>query len=297
MKIEIALEWFKNPDHLPFIAAIEQGWFAEAGLDVSLREPDAHYDGLAAAIRGEVAFACNEPLHMIDEHRPGLKALGCFFETDGGILLLSEAKQKLLRGEQVRLASPVAGEITDDIAVEILRRWTLEQGAAFSDNQVSIEEAGFEHLNNLQAGFDGAWLCFYNFEGVEARYQGLDTLFISSNDVGMQNFSALELFTSEDFLRRHPQTVEVFGQVLSRSAAACSADTALARKLWYQHTGETPSPVMDAIIDDTCTRLVTPFQRDPQRWFGMWQQFTDLGLSQIDEAGYWALYDLEKANG
>lgn len=292
MKMEIALEWFKNPDHLPFIAGIELGWFAEAGLEVSLREPDAHYDGLSAVIRGEIAFACNEPLHMIDEQRPGLKALGCFFETDGGILLVPEAGRKLLEGGHVRLASPVAGEITDDIAMEILRRWVEQQGGEFSSSQVSIEAAGFQHLDNLRAGFDGAWLCFFNFEGVEARHLGVETQFISSKDVGMQNFSALELFTGEQFLQAHPQIVETVGQIISRGAAACRGDSGLARQLWYRHTGETPNPMMDAIIEDTCTRLVAPFKRDSQRWFGMWQQFTELGLSQIDEAGYRALYDV-----
>jgi ABC-type nitrate/sulfonate/bicarbonate transport system substrate-binding protein len=74
MKIDIALEWFLNPDHLPLIAPVDQGWFADAGLDVSLVAPDDHYDGLAAVERGEIALAWNEPLHMIDAHRPGPRA-------------------------------------------------------------------------------------------------------------------------------------------------------------------------------------------------------------------------------
>ncbi len=291
MKLEVALEWFKNPDHLPFIAGIELGWFAEAGLDVRLIEPDDHYDGLAATLRGEIAFACNEPLHMIDAARPGLKALGCFFETDGGILLRRDATQALLNGDRIRLASPVAGEITDDIAVEILRRWCAAQNRPFDATQVEICPAGFEHLNNLQAGYDGAWLCFYNFEGIEAQHLGVDTVFISTGEAGLHNFSALELFTGEQFLREHPEMVEQFVQILSRGAAACRNDVALATRLWYQHSGETANSMSDAIIADTCTRLISPVQRDASRWHGMWQQFDLLGLAQLDEAGYYALYE------
>lgn len=290
MEVSVALEWFKNPDHLPFIAGIELGWFAQAGLDVRLIEPEAHYDGLAAAQRGELAFACNEPLHMMDEPRPGLKALGCFFETDGGILLKPSAGERLLAGETVRLASPVAGEATDAIALEILRRWCRQRGAEMRPEQVQIEAAGFAHIANLQAGFDGAWLCFYNFEGVEAEHSGLAADFIATKSVGMQNFSALELFTGADFLRQQPQVVAQFCAVVSRGAAACQADVGLAKQLWYQHSQTQPDAMMDAIIADTCSRLISPLERSSQRWQALFAQFQDLGLSAIDEAAYAALY-------
>ncbi|WP_394000156.1 ABC transporter substrate-binding protein [Luteimonas sp. WGS1318] len=290
MKLQLSLEWFLNPDHLPLIAGIERGWYRDAGLDLELLAPDDHYDGLAATVSGEVAFACNEPLHMIDAHRPGLKALGCFFETDGGILLQREAGQRLLAGGAVRLASPVAGGVTDAIAVEILSRWCATQGARFDAGQVRIEEAGFEHLANLRAGFDGAWLCFANFEGVEARLEGMDTQFIATHEVGLQNFSALELFTSDAFLSEHLAVVDTVTRLVGEGARLCRDDPAEAAALWYRYSRTEPTPLMDAIIADTCPRLVSPVRRDAARWHGMWAQFDRLGLSQVDAAGYAALY-------
>lgn len=290
MKLQLSLEWFLNPDHLPLIAGIERGWYRDAGLDLELLVPDDHYDGLAATVAGEVAFACNEPLHMIDADRPGLKALGCFFETEGGILLQREAGQRLLAGGAVRLASPVAGGVTDAIAVEILSRWCAQQGAPFGDGQVRIEEAGFAHLDNLRAGFDGAWLCFANFEGVEARLEGMDTQFIATHEVGLQNFSALELFTSERFLQQHAGVVQTVTQLIGEGARWCREQPAEAAAMWYRYSGTAPTPLMDAIIADTCPRLVAPLHRDAARWHGMWAQFEQLGLSQVDDAGYAALY-------
>ncbi|HST44560.1 MAG TPA: ABC transporter substrate-binding protein [Luteimonas sp.] len=290
MKLQLALEWFLNPDHLPLIAGIELGWYRDAGLELELLVPDDHYDGLAATVSGAVAFACNEPLHMIDAQRPGLKALGCFFETDGGILLQRTAGQRLLDGGTVRLASPVAGGVTDAIAVEILARWCAQQGAAFEAAQVRIEGAGFAHLDNLRTGFDGAWLCFANFEGVEARLAGLETHFITTGDVGLHNFSALELFTSAGFLAEHPGVVDTVTRLIGQGARLCHDDPAQAAVLWYRYGDTQPDALMDAIIADTCPRLVDPVQRDAARWRGMWAQFHALGLSQVDAAGYAALY-------
>ena len=291
MKLDIALEWFLNPDHLPFVMGLDRGWFDEAGFEVSLREPEDHYDGLAAVVSGEVAFACNEPLHMIDAHRPDLKALGCFFETEGGILLRPEGRQKLLAGTGIRVASPVAGEVTDSLSVEILSRWSRDQGVDFRPEQVVIESAGFEHLKNLRAGYDAAWLCFANFEGVEARHLGVNATFITTDSVGLRNFSALELFTGGTLLREQPETVRAFVDVVSRGAAACRDAPDDAARTWYRHTGETPDPLMDAIIADTCNRMVAPVRRDPEHWRGMWRQFRELGLSRVDAEAYNAMYE------
>lgn len=289
-RVEVALEWFKNPDHLPFIAGIEQGWFQEIGLTVNLIVPDEHYDGLASVANGEIAFACNEPLHMIDDQRPGLRALGCFFETDGGVMLTHAAEHALRNGQKIRIASPVAEDVTNKLAEIIVQRWAKQQGIHFSPEQMQIESAGFEHIKNMQEGYDGAWLCFANFEGVEADQKGLNAHFISTKSVDLPNFSALELFTGEAFLCENAPLVEQFSKVLSRAAQWCSAQPLDAAKLYYQHTGETPSLLMDAIIADTCHRLVFPLQRNTERWLKMWQTFTDLGLAQVDEAGYQALY-------
>lgn len=290
MKVALSLEWFLNPDHLPLIAGIDLGWFREAGLALELLVPEDHYDGLAATVNGDVAFSCNEPLHMIDAHRPGLKALGCFFETDGGILLQRVAGKRLLEGGSVRLASPVAGGVTDAIAKEILSRWCARQGVAFDPAQVFIEDAGFEHLANLRAGFDGAWLCFANFEGVEARLAGMDAHFIATSDVGLHNFSALELFTSHSFLSEHPAVVETVTGLIGKGAVLCRDQPAKAAEIWYRYSDTQPSELMDAIIADTCPRLVGPVRRDAARWRGMWEQFDALGLSQVDREGYAALY-------
>lgn len=290
MKIDIALEWFLNPDHLPFIAGIELGWFAEAGLNVALKVPNDHYDGLAAVVAGDIAFACNEPLHMIDAHRPGLKALGCFFETDGGILLRPEGAERVLAGERIRMASPVAGEITDEIAIEILARWCRARGAEFAREQVSIEAAGFEHLSNLRAGYDAAWLCFANFEGVEARMLGVEAEFIATGEVGLANFSALELFTGERFLSEHREVVDRVCALVSRGAELCRDQPAEAARLWYAFSGDKPEPLMDEIIRDTCPRLVSPVVRDAERWRAMWRQFESMGMSQVGAEAYQRLY-------
>ena len=68
MKLQLSLEWFLNPDHLPLIAGIERGWYRDAGLDLELLVPDDHYDGLAATVAGDVPVGIEIPT-LLDEVR------------------------------------------------------------------------------------------------------------------------------------------------------------------------------------------------------------------------------------
>lgn len=290
MRVDVALEWFLNPDHLPFLAGIEEGWFAAEGLEVGLVVPDSHYDGLAEVEAGRVAFACNEPLHMLDVRRPGLRALGCFFETNGGVMLTPLGNERLISAKAIRVASPVAGGVTDAIAREILLRHAAASGGRAEPSQVIIEEAGFEHLANLKAGFDGAWLCFENFEVVAAKAQGLPHVFVSTASVGLPNFSALELFAGHAFAAREPEAVEVMQRVLQRAVTALQSDPERARAIWLARSGEEDTPLLRAILADTLPRFVAPVKAEPARWRPLFETFSAMGFAAIGAHEYEALY-------
>jgi ABC-type nitrate/sulfonate/bicarbonate transport system substrate-binding protein len=127
MKINLALEWFLNPDHIPFIVGIKNGYYADVGIELNIITPNEHYDGFNALKKGEIEMAINEPLHLIEQFDENMLSLGNFFETDGGVLLSEQGLQKLLSGQKIKISSPVSNEITNKIAVEILRRYASKK--------------------------------------------------------------------------------------------------------------------------------------------------------------------------
>ena len=62
--IKIGLEWFLNPDHLPLVVALKEGYFADAGLDVTLVEPADHWEAEEEIIAGRLDVAVTETLHL-----------------------------------------------------------------------------------------------------------------------------------------------------------------------------------------------------------------------------------------
>jgi ABC-type nitrate/sulfonate/bicarbonate transport system substrate-binding protein len=279
--VKIALEWYLNPDHLPLLAA------SEAGFDLTLVAPDDHYDGFDALAAGEVTLVVNEPLHLVEQRALELRAHGTFFATDGGVLMQRDALEALRAGAPVRIASPVSGNTTDALCRDILAGWL---GRPLAPGQVIVETAGFAHVDNIAAGFDGAWLAFANVEGVDAKLRGLDTVMVTTAEAGLPDFSALELIGRADASAADLAAISALVDTLDQVVPVLVADPAAAQALWYRASGNAPSAVADAIVADTLRRLVAPVRADAGRWRPMWRYMAGQGGEVVSADAYEAMF-------
>ena len=92
-KLKLGLEWFLNPDHMPIVVAIEEGYFEDFGLDVEVIEPTDHWDADKEILAGTLDVATTEPLHLAQDAAKGKSVLGFsrFFHTDGGVMFLESS--------------------------------------------------------------------------------------------------------------------------------------------------------------------------------------------------------------
>jgi ABC-type nitrate/sulfonate/bicarbonate transport system substrate-binding protein len=286
--LRIALEWFLNPDHLPLLAARDR--LREEGMEVELIVPDDHYDGFEALAEGKVDLVVNEPLHLVEQRPVRLISYGCFFATDGGVLMHRASLDSLASGAPVRIASPVSNPTTDRLCRDILAGWMTQQGNILQADRVTIEPAGFAHVENLESGFDGAWLAFANVEGVAARVRGLDTMLITTSQAGIPNFSALELIGAADAGEAVREAIGRLVAALDIVTPALRADPASARGLWYGASGEAPGEEVDAIVEASLPRFLSPVRPDIEMWRPMWRYLHTRGGDVVDEAAFEAMF-------
>ncbi|WP_054118376.1 ABC transporter substrate-binding protein [Porphyrobacter sp. AAP60] len=286
--LRIALEWFLNPDHLPLLAASER--LQADGWNIELVIPDDHYDGFAALAEGAVDLVVNEPLHLVEQRELALTSHGCFFATEGGVLMHRAALKQLIKGAPVRIASPVSNPTTDSLCVDILRGWMAGRGAVLGSGQVIIEAAGFSHVDNLAAGFDGAWLAFANVEGVSAQVRGMNTQMITTAEAGIPNFSALELIGASDAPQDVRASIAGLVATLNAVTPGLCADPAAARALWYRASGTEPDAEADAIVEASLPRFLAPVRRSADMWRPMWRYLHSRGGDVVDEATFEAIF-------
>ena len=91
--IKLGLEWFLNPDHLPLVVALREGYFADAGLDVQLIAPADHWEAEEEILAGRLDVAVTETLHLAQDAAKGKPVMGFsrFLHTDGGVMFLESA--------------------------------------------------------------------------------------------------------------------------------------------------------------------------------------------------------------
>jgi ABC-type nitrate/sulfonate/bicarbonate transport system substrate-binding protein len=288
MKIKIALEWFLNPDHLPMILGIQTGEYKQVGLDIELIVPKEHYDGFEELKKGNIDIHVNEPLHLYEHYFDGLKSLGCFFETRGGIMLREESLAKLQSNKPIKITTPASNEITNRIGFEILNRYVKKNGFNIDRLDVEFVQTDFYHLNNMKNDptFDGAWLCFYNFEGIEAQYEKFDNIFIDQFESDYPNFSALEMMTTDEVLSHKKEAIEKFLEVTSSMSKLAQDYIGLAKSSYYQYSKEQESELMDLIIEDTVKRFETNIQTDSKRWLELYKFLEDLNIVKLSVDEY-----------
>ena len=288
MKIRIALEWFVNPDHLPMIAGVVSGKYKDAGLDVEIIQPEEHYDGFEDLKSGNIDLHCNEPLHLYEHYFDGIKSLGCFFETRGGVMIRADRVQKLKSNEKIKITTPASNPVTNKIGFEIIKRYAQKNNFTIDRENVEFIEKDFWHIKNMKndESFDGAWLCFYNFEGIEAEVEGFENLFIDQFESPYPNFSALEMMTTDATMKKKGKEIQVFMDVTNEMVSHLQMNEEDAKTMYYKYTKEEQTHLMDKIIEDTLSRLQVDIKADSIRWKELYSFIEGLGLVKITQEQY-----------
>ncbi|HEY9550552.1 MAG TPA: ABC transporter substrate-binding protein, partial [Kiloniellaceae bacterium] len=184
-KLTLILDWFVNPDHGPIIVAQEQGYFAEAGLEVEVIAPADPSDPpkLVAAGKADLAVSYQPQLHLQVHEGLPLKRVGTLVATplncllvlrDGPVESLADLEGRKIGFsvagvEEALLSTMLArhGLALDDVEL-VNVNWALSP--ALMSRQVDAVIGAFRNfeLNQLELeGFAGR--CFYpEEEGVPA---------------------------------------------------------------------------------------------------------------------------------
>lgn len=290
MHIRIVLEWFLNPDHLPFLYGIHKGIFEQNGFEVKMIEPEDHYDGFEDIQKGHAEMAITEPLHLVEHHQEGLLSLGCFFETHGGILIRKESLDKLTQPGPFTITTPAANPFTDKLAHELLKGY-LESNQQELQADVIIHQTDFYHIQHLKDGYDAAWLCFENFESVEAELEGLDVVMVGTSALKLPNVSALELITSNAYYQDNKEICVRFIDTLNAILTKLPHNLEEAKAIYYEASKEEKSELMDKIIERTLEKFqaITPGY---EKWQGLYEWIRSLDLSTLEPEQYKLMFRL-----
>jgi len=197
--ITLQLKWNHQFQFAGYYAAIEQGYYREAGLDVHLREAVFGKDPVQAVIHGEAEYGVGTSSLLLN--RAGgapVVVLGVVFQHSPFVLITHEAVNDLhaLLGKRIML------DINGSEVIAMLQRSGLSP-----DSYAHIEQT-FDTVSWLQGDVD-AMSAYITDEPYELSQRGIAYHIFNPVSFGV-DFYGDNLFTTEQEILKHPQRVQAF---------------------------------------------------------------------------------------
>lgn len=219
---ELALDFYVNPDHAGIYQALENGYFEQAGLDVTPRVPSdpSAPIRLVAAGRADLAVSYEpEVLIARDQGLPVVAVAALVDRPLTSLISLPEARiddAADLRDKTIATAGiPYQTTFLD----AILEEERIER------NEVEQVDVGLGLLPAVLSGEADAMLGgFLNIEGVDLAERGRDPSVVPVDELGIPTYDELVLVANEDTVAEDPEAIRLFIAALEHGTADAADD-------------------------------------------------------------------------
>ena len=213
-RVDLVLDYLPNADHAGIYAAIEEGDFRAAGLDVKPRtpsDPSAPLKLLAAG-KADLAISYEPELLLARAKGAALVSVGALVQRPL-TSIVSTGRAAIRRPAQLEgRRVGTAGIPYQDAYLKTI----LEQSGA-DPARVRSVNVGFNLVPALLTRrVDAVLGMFWNVEGVELRRRNRDPVILRMDEVGVPTYNELIVVAREDDVRQRGQLLRRFMRALTR---------------------------------------------------------------------------------
>ncbi|MGD9970572.1 MAG: ABC transporter substrate-binding protein [Sulfuricurvum sp.] len=203
-KISVQLQWADQFQFAGYYVAKERGYYADVGLDVTIRKFDPKKLTVDEVLSGRSEYGIGRSSLLIDRMRgKEVVALSAIFQSSPFILLSKKSlgirTPKDLIGKRIMMTS----DFQDSISVR----------AMLNSQNVRMDQLHFlEHSYDpmdIANGKTDVMACYISNEPYILKEKGVETNAINPEEYGFDFYSDI-LFTSEKEVRNHPKRVQAF---------------------------------------------------------------------------------------
>jgi NitT/TauT family transport system substrate-binding protein len=221
--VTFVLNWVAGGDHAPVYWAKEQGWYADAGIDLTIEEGRGSAASVQKVGAGAAPFGIADMATALQGRGQGADVVGVmaiyanspygvYWKKSSGIEDVQDLQGKKLGNPPSDAARQMWPAIADAIGLP-------------GDSVEWINIKPDAKIQSLQADVIDATTSFYNLHYVFQRVFGDDMGFVALRDIGFNPYGN-SIVVNGDYMRAHPDVVENFVKVTQKAYAACLADPA-----------------------------------------------------------------------
>lgn len=273
-KISVILDWVPNTNHTGMYVALEKGYYADAGLDVTINQP-AEETAILMLSSGKADFGVSFQEEIAAARsakipQPVVAVAAIIQHNTSGILSL----------KKTGINSPKDMEnknyATWDLPIEkaILNDVITKDGGDFSKVKM-IPSTVTDVISALNTNIDAVWI-FYAWDGIAAKVKGLETNFIAFKDINpVFDFYTPVLASNENYLKNKPENAKKFLAATAKGYEYAIQNPEDAAKILVKYAPETDLQ----IATESQKYLASQYKSEVKTWGYIdnqrWQAFYD----------------------
>jgi putative hydroxymethylpyrimidine transport system substrate-binding protein len=272
-RVNLVLDYLPNADHAGIYAAMQEGEFEAAKLDVKLRTPSDPSAPLKLLAAGKADLAISyEPELLL------ARAKGADLVSIGALVQKPLTSIISLGHKPVRRPAALEGKKVGTAGIPYQDAYlkTILDHAGADPDRVKAINVGFNLVPALLTKrVDAVLGMFWNVEGVELARQHKDPVILRMDDVGVPTYNELIIVARAADVRSRGPVLRRFMRALARGHAAVRKDPEAAADALVK-----ANPDLDRKLQRAQIRATLPvfFPQDRDRPFGFqdgreWQRY------------------------
>ncbi len=280
--LSLALDFYPNPDHAGIYMAEKEGFFEEAGLDVSISSPSDPAAPIKQVATGQSDLAITYEPEVMLAHEQGLPVVAVAALVNRPLTSLIWLKKSGIKGVGQLAGKTVA---TAGIPYQEAFLKTILARVHLQPSAVKEVNVGFGLLPALVGGSAQAMLGGYsNVEGVDLRERGKEPVITPVDKLGVPTYDELVLVANPKKLEEDPDPYRLFVAALTRGTETAVADPKAASAAILEANPELEPKLNEAEVEATLPLLGAktagqPYgYMDPKEWeaFAAWMRDNEL---------------------
>jgi len=274
--LSLTLDFYPNPDHAGIYMAQKLGYFADAGLDVSIQTPSDPAAPIRLVAAGQTDLAISYEPEVMLAREQGLDVVAVGALVDRPLTSLIWLKKSGIGGVAGLRGKTIA---TAGIPYQDAYLKTILSRAHLTPSDVNTVNVGYGLLPALVGGRAQAMLGgFSNVEGVDLRLRGKDPVVTPVNELGVPTYDELVLVAKRDRLEEDPQAIRLFLAALARGTAAAIKSPGAAADALLEANSDLDPKLTRAELSATLPLLSKRGTMDPAAWKAFIAWMRDNGL-------------------
>jgi len=203
--VSVRLKWFNQAQFAGIYNAKDQGYYKDSGLNVTINPGGPEISPVQMVVSGADQFGITSGNQIILAREKGIPVVAIAVIYSKSPIEITSLKSKNIKTPHNLIGKKVGVVYADDDEI-VLKSLLAKEGIDYS--KIITEPKTFD-LSQLIAGKIDAEVDYEMNEPAVLKSKGLDVNVIKPRDYGI-NFYGDTIFTTEDMIKNHPDTVRRF---------------------------------------------------------------------------------------